>query len=64
MSMHNIHTAHLIGNRHTKKGNTCDIEGGTIPPSFLNTVNMKAPVAAGRKAQLIPRILAHLMMVE
>jgi hypothetical protein len=29
-----IHTVHLIGNRHTKKDNTCAIEGGTTSTSF------------------------------
>jgi hypothetical protein len=34
----NINTAHFIGNRHTKKDNTCGIEGGPTLTSFKNSL--------------------------
>jgi hypothetical protein len=59
-----MHTAHLIGNRHTKKDNTYGIEGETTLTSFKNIINMKTPIAVARKAQQFPRISAHLKMPD
>jgi hypothetical protein len=52
--LYNVHSAHLISNRHTKKDNTCGIEGGTTMSSFRNNLNMKTPIAVARKAQQFP----------
>jgi hypothetical protein len=54
----------MIGSRHTKKHNTCDIEGGTTLTSFKNIVNTKTPIELLWKAQQFPQISVHLMMAE
>jgi hypothetical protein len=41
----------IIGNRHTKKDNTCGTEGGTTLISFKNLVNMKTWIAVMWKTQ-------------
>jgi hypothetical protein len=57
------HTAHFIGNRHTKKDNTCGIVEGTTLTSFKNIVNMKTLVTVAWKAQQFS-ISTYLMMTE
>jgi hypothetical protein len=48
----------LIGNRHTKKDNTCGIERGTTLTSFRKLI------AVAWKAQQFPQISAYLMMAK
>jgi hypothetical protein len=54
----------LIGNRHTKKDNTCGIEGGAALTSFKNNVNIKTPMALSRKTEQFLLISTRLMMAE
>jgi hypothetical protein len=54
----------MIGSRHTKKDNTCDIEGETTLTSFKNMVNMKTSIALLQKTQQFPQISVHLVMAE
>jgi hypothetical protein len=60
----NIQTAHLIGNRHTKKDNTCGVEGGIMLTSFKYAINVKTPITVAQKAQQFARLSTRLMMAE
>jgi hypothetical protein len=59
-----IHTTHLISIRHTKKDNTCGIEGRTTFTSFRTIIKMITPIAVVQKAWQFPRISTHLMMAK
>jgi hypothetical protein len=62
---HNIHTANLIDNMHTKKEKTtCGIQGGTTLTPFRNIIKTKTPIAVARKAEQFLGISTHLMMAE
>jgi hypothetical protein len=53
-----------MGNRHTKKDNTCGTGGGPTLTSIKNTVNMKTLIVAAQKAQHFPQISLHLMTAK
>jgi hypothetical protein len=44
----------LIGNRHSKKDDTCGTGGGTTLTLFKNIVNTKTLIAVAWKAQQLP----------